>query len=172
VDKNLHPTEMQVACSKTRIGTLCAVAEDRRALLVGRPRDLLGRHPSSWARSGADALGLLGEIIEYLAGTRTEFTYKPVYPRRGFAGAVLSIVSRIPRGSTMTYGEVAAAAGRPGAARAVGRILNRNPVPLLVPCHRVVGKNWIGGYGMGLHAKLFLLALEGAPTPPLRLSPR
>lgn len=150
------------------------MTEGRRALLVGRPSDLVKivRRGHIELEGSEDALGLLGEIIEYLAGMRTRFTYTPVYPRHGFAGAVLSVVSRIPRGSTMTYGEVAAAAGRPGAARAVGRILNTNPVPILVPCHRVIGKNWVGGYGMGLHAKLFLLALEGAPIPPLRLSPR
>ncbi len=112
---------------------------------------------------------LLVELAEYLRGSREEFTLKPEYPKGGFAGKVLDIVRGIPYGETLTYGEVAARAGRPGAARAVGAVLRSNPVPLLVPCHRVVGKNWIGGYGLGVDVKVLLLKIEGAlPTPSRR----
>lgn len=69
----------------------------------------------------------------------------------------------VPPGTTTTYGELAAAAGHPGAARAVGSALARNPVPLVVPCHRVLEANGgLGGYGGGVARKRFLLRLEGA----------
>lgn len=67
-----------------------------------------------------------------------------------------------PPGVTTTYGELALAAGRPGAARAVGTAMGRNPVPLVVPCHRVLASGGgLGGYGGGLDMKRFLLAIEG-----------
>ncbi len=160
---------MYAACAPTPLGRLCAAAEDGKAFLIDRPGKFASK-ASRWSlKPGGEAVELLGEIIEYASGRRERFTFTPVYPRSGFAGAVLNVVSRIPRGRTLTYGEVAAAAGRPGAARAVGTVLNRNPVPILVPCHRVVGKNGMGGYGLGLGAKILLLAVEGALTPALSL---
>ncbi|MFA5889644.1 MAG: MGMT family protein [Actinomycetota bacterium] len=83
---------------------------------------------------------------------------------RPFARAVLKATSAIPRGSVCSYAEIAEAIGRPRAARAVGTALARNPVPLLVPCHRVVRSDGsLGEYGMGgARAKRCLLAAEGA----------
>jgi O-6-methylguanine DNA methyltransferase len=70
-------------------------------------------------------------------------------------------LTRIPYGSTRTYGEVAKAIGKPGAARAVGTACGSNPGPLIVPCHRVVrGGGALGGYGLGLPRKKALLAME------------
>jgi len=78
-----------------------------------------------------------------------------------FESAVRDVVRHIPGGSTMSYGEVAAAAGRPGAARAVGRVMATNPVPPFIPCHRVVAADGgLGGYGGGLEMKLRLLERE------------
>jgi len=83
-----------------------------------------------------------------------------------FQKRVLGVVAGIPRGETLTYGEVAARIGCPRAARAVGRALGSNPFPLLFPCHRVVRKGGDpGGYGPGVALKARLLAWEGA-TPP------
>lgn len=79
-----------------------------------------------------------------------------------FQRRVLEEVRRIPRGETVTYGEVAMRAGRPKAARAVGNVLKRNPLPLIIPCHRVVGRRGIGGYTGGIELKLRLLKIEGA----------
>jgi methylated-DNA-[protein]-cysteine S-methyltransferase len=83
--------------------------------------------------------------------------------RTPFARAVLAAVASIPRGEVRTYAQVAAAAGHPGAARAVGSVLAGNPLPLLVPCHRVVpADGGIGGYSAGgPAAKAALLAAEG-----------
>lgn len=79
------------------------------------------------------------------------------------------IAKRIPRGATLTYGEVARRAGAPGAARAVGQAMRRNPTPLVVPCHRVVASSGLGGYSgtdrgtdPRCRCKAELLRLEGA----------
>ena len=82
-----------------------------------------------------------------------------------FAREVLAATSKVPFGSVATYGEVAARIHRPGAARAVGSALGSNPIPIVVPCHRVVGADGsLTGYGGGLHRKTFLLQLETQPT--------
>jgi methylated-DNA-[protein]-cysteine S-methyltransferase len=76
---------------------------------------------------------------------------------------VLRATRAIPRGAVRTYGEVARRVGRPRAARAVGQALHRNPVPLLVPCHRVIGAGGrLVGFGSGIGEKQRLLRLEGA----------
>jgi methylated-DNA-[protein]-cysteine S-methyltransferase len=109
---------------------------------------------------------LLDDIAEqlraYFAGELVEFTL-PVSVRRGsdFERAVWAELSRIPYGETHTYGQVARAVGEPDAARAVGVACNRNPVAVVVPCHRVVGAGGkLVGFGGGLPAKRHLLELE------------
>ena len=81
----------------------------------------------------------------------------------GFRRAVMEETMRIPAGKTLSYGAVAERVGYPRAARAVGRVMATNPLPLVVPCHRVVGSNGsLTGYGGGLHVKEALLRAEGA----------
>jgi methylated-DNA-[protein]-cysteine S-methyltransferase len=81
----------------------------------------------------------------------------------GFAVGVLQATARVPFGHVATYGEMAASAGSPRAARAAGNALHINPVPIVVPCHRIVpASGGIGGYGGGEERKRFLLDLEGA----------
>ncbi len=82
---------------------------------------------------------------------------------RGFRRPVYETLRRIaPPGTTTTYGLLASAAGRPGAARAVGTAMAQNPVPIVVPCHRVLAAGGgLGGYGGGLKMKQFLLGIEG-----------
>jgi methylated-DNA-[protein]-cysteine S-methyltransferase len=80
----------------------------------------------------------------------------------GFQRAVLEELARVPYGATSTYGALAAAIEQPRAARAVGGALNRNPIPVVLPCHRVVGADGrLVGYGGGLDRKRALLELEG-----------
>jgi O-6-methylguanine DNA methyltransferase len=76
------------------------------------------------------------------------------------AQKILCVIEKVPYGATMTYGEVAASAQNRNWARAVGAVCRANPLPILVPCHRVVGRNSLGGYRGGLHHKGFLLGLE------------
>ena len=87
-------------------------------------------------------------------------------PARDFGRTVLHELVRVPYGELTTYGALAARAGRPRAARAVGTVMNRNPVPIVLPCHRVVGSTGsLVGYGGGLDRKRTLLELEGALRP-------
>jgi methylated-DNA-[protein]-cysteine S-methyltransferase len=80
-----------------------------------------------------------------------------------FSRRVLEELAKVPYGETTTYGELAARAARPRAARAVGTVMNRNPIPIVLPCHRVVGASGaLVGYGGGLERKEALLRLEGA----------
>jgi methylated-DNA-[protein]-cysteine S-methyltransferase len=80
-----------------------------------------------------------------------------------FNRLVLGELARVPYGEVVTYGELAIRAARPRAARAVGTVMNRNPLPIVLPCHRVIGSNGkLVGYGGGLHRKEALLRLEGA----------
>ncbi|MDD4652892.1 MAG: methylated-DNA--[protein]-cysteine S-methyltransferase [Methanothrix sp.] len=80
-----------------------------------------------------------------------------------FQKQIYALVQSIPRGTTATYGQVAERAKRPGAARAVGRAMAANPFAILVPCHRVVAKNGLGGYAWGREMKEKLLEMESGP---------
>jgi len=121
------------------------------------------------ARFEAGFEDLFGRPVARAEGTPTELLARQPVPIdwRGvpeFDRAVLTAIRAIPAGDAWTYGEVAQSIGKPGAARAVGGALGRNRVPVIVPCHRVVGSNGLGGFGLGLDAKLALLAAEGYPA--------
>jgi methylated-DNA-[protein]-cysteine S-methyltransferase len=104
------------------------------------------------------------ELEEYFAGRRRRFELPLDWQlSRGFRRAVLSQLPEIRYGRTASYAAVAAAAGNPRAVRAVGSACATNPLPVVVPCHRVVRSDGtLGGYGGGLDAKKTLLALEAA----------
>lgn len=106
------------------------------------------------------------QLLEYLSGERQVFTLSVDWTvMRQFQQAVLHATHEIPYGETRTYKEIAVHIGRPHAARAVGRAEATNPMPLVIPCHRVIGTdNKLHGYGMaeGLKTKAWLLTLEGA----------
>ena len=86
---------------------------------------------------------------------------------------MLHELARVPYGQLDTYGGLAAKVGRPRAARAVGTVMNRNPIPIVLPCHRIVGANGsLTGYAGGLHVKRALLELEGATLARSRRSAR
>jgi methylated-DNA-[protein]-cysteine S-methyltransferase len=108
------------------------------------------------------------QLDEYFAGERREFELEVDWRlvRPGFFSRVLRNTAKLPFGTTTTYGEIAARAGSPRAYRAAGTALGRNPIPIVVPCHRVLPSGGaIGGYGGGPEMKEFLLRLEGSvPT--------
>ncbi|GIG89045.1 methylated-DNA--[protein]-cysteine S-methyltransferase [Plantactinospora endophytica] len=114
------------------------------------------------APDAAELATAVAELRAYFAGTLTEFGV-PLSVRRGsaFERAVWTEMSKIPYGETRTYGEIASVVGDPGAARAVGVACNRNPIPVIVPCHRIVGAGGkLVGFGGGLPRKRQLLELE------------
>lgn len=120
-----------------------------------------GPAPKDWVRSAA-ALAFAREALEdYFAGTRQAFDL-PLRPRgTPFQLAVWRELSRIPYGETISYGELARRVGDPAAARAVGAANGANPLPIVVPCHRVIGADGrLTGFGGGLPNKRWLLALE------------
>ena len=104
------------------------------------------------------------ELHEYFEGKRERFDLEvDLRLSRDFGRLVLKELAAVPFGEVTTYGALAARAGKPRAARAVGTIMNRNPIPIVLPCHRVVGANGsLVGYAGGLERKQQLLRLEGA----------
>ena len=103
------------------------------------------------------------ELDEYFSGVRRSFDLPLDLRVAPFHAAVLAELARVPYGETDTYGALAAKAGRPRAARAVGTVMNRNPIPIVLPCHRIVGASGaLTGYAGGLDIKRHLLKLEGA----------
>jgi methylated-DNA-[protein]-cysteine S-methyltransferase len=115
-------------------------------------------------RSAKPIDGARRELDEYFEGKRRGFDLPlDVAMLADFNRRVLRELTRVPYGHVVTYGELAARAARPRAARAVGTVMNRNPLPIVLPCHRVIGANGkLVGYGGGLERKEALLRLEGA----------
>ena len=101
------------------------------------------------------------QLSEYFEGKRTRFDIPLDVEGTAFQKAVWSELLRIPYGETRSYGDIAEAIGRPGAARAVGMANHDNPIAVVIPCHRVVGKDGsLTGYAGGLHLKAQLLSIE------------
>jgi methylated-DNA-[protein]-cysteine S-methyltransferase len=156
----------------TPIGRLTVVANHRALVAIHWD----GEGPASrGGRDGEIALDnahpVLTEaerqLIEYFAGTRTTFDL-PLDPAgTPFQKKVWQALTRIPFGKTVSYRDVAVTIGSPTACRAVGAANGRNPIPIVVPCHRVIGAAGdLTGFGGGLETKTFLLSLEHAlPSP-------
>lgn len=100
------------------------------------------------------------ELKEYLHGRRKRFTVPVEQAGTPFQHAIYKALCKVPYGRVLSYGDLAREAGKPRAARAVGSAMNRNQVPLIVPCHRVVASNGLGGFGCGIAWKKRLLDLE------------
>ncbi|MDO8589472.1 MAG: methylated-DNA--[protein]-cysteine S-methyltransferase [Armatimonadota bacterium] len=106
---------------------------------------------------------LARQLRDYLAGLKTEFTFEPdLAGLTDFQQAVLRTAMTVPYGVVVTYSWIASHAGRPGASRAAGQALGRNPVPIAIPCHRVMASGGgLGGFSSGLRWKERLLKMEG-----------
>jgi methylated-DNA-[protein]-cysteine S-methyltransferase len=145
----------------TPIGDLMLTAGPRGLTGVHLP----GRHPdtASAAHDPGAFAGSIGQLGEYFAGERTTFDLALDPRGTPFELRVWRALLEIPYGTTTTYGELARALGTPRGARAVGLANGRNPLAIVVPCHRVIGSDGgLTGYGGGLDRKQALLALEGA----------
>ena len=127
-------------------------------------RRQLPRASGSLQPSGLDVAAFVDKLRRYFSGEAVGFD-EPLDPEVGtaFQKRVWTLTRAIPRGTTRTYGELALEAGSPGAARAVGQAMARNPWPIVVPCHRVVGHaGGLTGFGGGLGMKERMLLMEGA----------
>lgn len=119
--------------------------------------------PAEWERNDLRFSAEHQQLEEYFLGERESFDFALRLDGAGFDRAVWNALQAIPYGTTATYGEIAARIGKPGRARAVGAANARNPIAIVVPCHRVIGANGLlTGYGGGLDRKRALLALEGS----------
>jgi methylated-DNA-[protein]-cysteine S-methyltransferase len=124
-----------------------------------------GRRPQAvepgWRRDDAAFAGVLGQLAEYFDGARRTFDVPLSLSGNPFELRVWEALQAIPYGETVSYGEIARAIGQPHAARAVGLANGRNPIAVIVPCHRVIGADGaLTGYGGGLERKRLLLGLE------------
>jgi methylated-DNA-[protein]-cysteine S-methyltransferase len=105
------------------------------------------------------------QLLEYASGQRTTFDLPVVLVGTEWQQAVWKALMEVPFGETRTYGEIARSLGRPQASRAVGRANGTNRIPLVIPCHRIVGADGsLTGFGGGLHLKTALLEHEGVPV--------
>lgn len=148
-------------CAATEAGVCLVVLEaERRPEALARwvdryaPGATVVEDPQFLADAGA-------QLAAYGEGRLRDFDL-PLDPRGSdFELAVWRALAAIPYGRTRTYGELAAALGRRGAARAVGRAAGRNPLPVLIPCHRLLARGGLGGFSGGLDLKRRLLSIEG-----------
>jgi methylated-DNA-[protein]-cysteine S-methyltransferase len=155
-----------------RFGVVASEAGVRAVLLPSRrlrAATLCGAAPAAEAVAGH----AVAQLREYLEGGRRDFDLPLDWSLAADGQRVVLETLRdiAPYGHVATYGELARRSGCPGEARAVGQTMARNPLPLVVPCNRVVAANGLGGYGGGLPLKRRLLALEGVLTPELPAAP-
>ncbi len=142
---------------ETPIGPLTAVLDDD-----GKLTQLTFRSLSSGSESRDPVGRVAHQLSEYFAGQRRVFDLPLALHGTEFQLAVWNELLRVPYGDTITYAELARRIGRPAAIRAVGAANGANPIPVIVPCHRVIGSDGtLTGYGGGIERKQWLLAHEG-----------
>lgn len=148
------------------IGPLLVAGEGDALHVIGFPDGPRRREPQAEWREDRNALPHVRRALDrYFAGENPAFDLELAPSGTAFQKEVWSALRAIPYGETTSYGAIAAAIGRPTASRAVGAANGANPIPIIVPCHRVVGSNGsLTGFGGGLPIKSFLLELEGAAS--------
>ncbi|HHT13482.1 MAG TPA: methylated-DNA--[protein]-cysteine S-methyltransferase [Propionibacterium sp.] len=146
------------------IGPLTIVERDGGLAAIYMVEHAHAPAPESLGERVDDALPeATRQLGEFFAGERTEFDLPLNAVGTEFQRKVWAALAEIPYGETRTYGEIAVELARPSASRAVGAAVGRNPISIVVPCHRVVGSDGrITGYAGGVERKEYLLALEGA----------
>lgn len=164
-------SEIKLAVFETRIGWIGVAWNERGIIALNLPRatraqavhDLRFDYPAAALLDSAPS-EIVRELREYVEGQRNRFALKLDWSTlKPFQRAVLEAARKIPFGETRSYGWIAKQIGKPRASRAVGQALRTNPMPILLPCHRVIsGDGGLGGYAGGLSLKRKLLTLEGA----------
>ena len=146
------------------IGDLLLAGKNDVLHVVGFPTGTMRREPEpGWKRDDGAFADAARQLTEYFAGTRKRFDLPLHLDGTDFQRDVLRALQEIPYGETATYADIARRIGRPRAVRAVGAANGRNPIPIIVPCHRVIGSDGsLTGFGGGLDAKQALLELEAS----------
>lgn len=146
----------------TPIGELLLAGEEDALTMIGFPKGSMRRDPESdWIFSEQPFEEVRRQLSEYFAGERKDFDLPLALSGTEFQISVLEALQDIPYGETTSYGVIAKRIGRPKAVRAVGAANGRNPIPIIVPCHRVIGSSGdLTGFGGGLDTKEALLRLE------------
>jgi methylated-DNA-[protein]-cysteine S-methyltransferase len=154
------PKETWVAASSRGVVLIHLSGGRKRLIKSLAQRGFVPGGPKVWVAPA------LRQIREYYAGRRRRFSFR-ICPDElaPFFSRVVRCLCKVPYGKTITYGELARRAGSPRACRAVGNAMAHNDLPLIIPCHRVVATQGLGGFGGGLRLKQDLLRLEGARIP-------
>jgi methylated-DNA-[protein]-cysteine S-methyltransferase len=160
-------TELFYTTLESPIGELLLLGDSQRLRGLYMQR---GRKPArvapGWKRSAAPFSAAQEQLCQYFAGERQAFALPLELVGGEFELRVWNALLEIPYGETRSYGEIARRVGQPGAARAVGLANGRNPIAVIVPCHRVIGADGsLTGYGGGLERKRRLLQLESRQQP-------
>ncbi len=144
------------------IGQLLLAGSADALQVIGFPHgDKARRADIGWERYDEPFKKTARQLNEYFAGDRQEFELDLAPDGTTFQVEVLEALRGIPYGETCTYRDIAVAVGRPKAVRAVGNANGRNPLPIVIPCHRVIGSDGsLTGFGGGIEAKRYLLELE------------
>jgi len=150
----------------TPIGELLLAGEDGALSMIGFPKGSMRREPEAdWIFNETQLADARQQLREYFSGARRDFDLPLKLSGTEFQVSVLEALQGIPYGETTSYGEIAKRIGRPKAVRAVGAANGRNPIPIVVPCHRVIGSTGdLTGFGGGLDTKEALLRLEAEHT--------
>lgn len=146
----------------TPIGDLLLAGDDGALSLVGFPKGKMRHDPDpEWIYNEKPFASARQQLREYFEGERKDFDLPLNMSGTEFQVQVLEELRRIPYGETASYADIAARIGRPKAMRAVGAANGRNPLPIVIPCHRVIGSSGsLTGFGGGLDTKEALLRLE------------
>ncbi len=151
---------------ETPIGELLLAGNAAGLAMIGFPKGSMRREPEpDWIFNEKPLAEACRQLREYFAGDRRDFDLPLQLSGTEFQVSVLEALQDIPYGETTSYGEIARRIGRPRAVRAVGAANGRNPLPIVVPCHRVIGSDGdLTGFGGGLDTKEALLRLEAENT--------
>lgn len=144
------------------VGRLLLAGDRARLKVIGFPRGAKARGAEeAWERYDEPFRKVRRQLEEYFEGSRRQFELDLEPDTTPFQRSVLSALQEIPYGETRSYQDIAVAVGNPKAVRAVGSANGNNPIPIVIPCHRVIGSDGsLTGFGGGLDAKRFLLDLE------------
>lgn len=144
------------------IGSLLLAGDGEFLIELGFPEGKAARrHQPEWSRNADPFIECKRQLLEYFAGKLREFSIPLAPAGTEFQLQVWNALQTIPYGETASYGELAKKIGRPSASRAVGAANGKNPIPVIIPCHRVIGSSGsLVGFGGGLPTKEYLLTLE------------